>query len=117
MQYCRAYIAVKPVTTLNKTLVGKEGAPSQERLLKLSHKEDQYRLMKRVIHVNQHVIKRNKKTGEREAPLTAKSYKDNTKASEIRVDGPCRIVYRPDAPLPCGAHVWIETKSDIEILR
>lgn len=73
--------------------------------------------MKRVIHVNQHVIKRNRKTGERVAPLTAKSYKDNTKASEIVVDGPCRIVYRPDAPLACGAHVWIETTAEIDVIK
>ena len=73
--------------------------------------------MKRVIHVNQHVIKRNRKTGERAEPLTCKTYKDNTKAHEIMVDGPCRIVYRPDNPLPCGAHVWIETSSDIKVIR
>jgi hypothetical protein len=69
--------------------------------------------MKTKIHVNQHIIKSNAKTGERSPPLTAKTYKDNTKASEVYIDGPCRIVYRPDSPLPCGAKVWIETESEV----
>ena len=73
--------------------------------------------MKRVIHVNQHIIKRNRKTGRSSADITCKTYKDNTKAREIVVDGPCRIVYRPDNPLPCGAHVWIETTAEIEVIK
>lgn len=68
-------------------------------------------MLKRV-HVNQHVIKRNKKTGEREPPLTIKTYKDNTKAFEVRIEGPCKVVYSPDKPLSCGATVWIETDAE-----
>lgn len=70
--------------------------------------------MKTVIHVNQHVIKRNAKTGEREPPLTVKTYRSNRKAVEVMVDGPCRVVYRPDDPLPCGAKVWIETEAEVK---
>ena len=67
------------------------------------------------IHVNQHVIKRNRKHPD-EAPqpvLTCKTSKSNTYAYELYVDGPCRIVYRPDKPLSCGAHVWIETTAEV----
>jgi hypothetical protein len=76
------------------------------------------------IHVNQHVIKRNKRKGEREAPLTAKTYKDNRKGHEVRLMIPdflgeqhvaAKVVYRPDAPLPCGATVWVETDLDVEV--
>lgn len=59
------------------------------------------------IHVNQHVIKRNKKTGEREPPLTVKRARENHLTDHVNI-GPIRIVYRPDHPLPCGATVWIE---------
>ena len=65
--------------------------------------------MRTVIHVNQHVIKANRKHGKNHPVLTCKTYKSNKYGHEVYVDGPCRIVYRPDKPLPCGAHVWIET--------
>ena len=71
--------------------------------------------MKTWIHINQHVIKRNAKTGEREPVITAKTYKDNRYGSEVYVDGPCKIVYSPDNPLSCGAKVWIETKSGVRV--
>jgi hypothetical protein len=71
--------------------------------------------MKSIIHVNQHVIKANRKHGEDNPVLTCKTYKDNVYAHEVYVEGPCRIVYRPDKPLSCGAHVWIETEATITV--
>lgn len=71
--------------------------------------------MKKIIHVNQHNIKHNHKTGERKPVITCKTYKSNDYGHEIEVLGPCRIVYSPDKPLPCGAKVWIETDSDVWI--
>jgi len=69
--------------------------------------------MKKRIHVNQHKIRSNSKTGDREPVITVKTYKSNTYCSEVFVNGPCKIVYSPDKPLPCGAKVWIETESEI----
>ncbi len=69
--------------------------------------------VKKRIHVNQHRIKSNGKTGAREPVLTIKTYKSNTYAHEVEITGPCRVVYRPDKPLPCGAKVWIETDSEV----
>jgi hypothetical protein len=69
--------------------------------------------MKTVIHVNQHVIRSNHVKGEREPVLTVKTYKSNDYAHEVRIDGPCRIVYSPDKPLSCGARVWIETDATV----
>ena len=43
--------------------------------------------MKKIIHINQHVIKSNSKTGEREPVITVKTYKDNNYAHEVYVDG------------------------------
>ena len=69
--------------------------------------------MKTLVHVNQHVIRANGKTGERNAPLTVKTYKSNTYAHEVILYGPSKVVYSPDKPLPCGAKVWIETNGEI----
>lgn len=69
--------------------------------------------MKKKIHVNQHVIKANRKTGAQDPCITVKSYKDNQYAKEVDINGPCKIVYRPDNPLSCGAHIWIETDSEV----
>ena len=71
--------------------------------------------MKTIVHVNQHVIRRNSKTGEREPVLTVKTYKDNQYGHAVRIDGPCVIRYEPDNPLSCGARVWIETESKVEV--
>lgn len=69
--------------------------------------------MKTVIHVNQAVLKRNSKTGERKPTLTVKTYKDNRYAHEVTILGPSKVVYRPDKPLSCGARCWIETESEV----
>ena len=71
--------------------------------------------MKTVVHVNQHIIRSNSKTGEREPVLTVKTYKDNRYAHRVRIAGPCTVVYQPDSPLSCGAKVWIETESEVEV--
>ena len=72
--------------------------------------------MKKRIHINQHVIKRNAKTGERKPVITVKTYKENIYGHEVDIKGPCRVVYSPDKPLSCGAKVWIETESDIMVM-
>ena len=69
--------------------------------------------MKKIIHVNQHVIRANGKSGDRNPPLTCKTYKDNTYFHEIEVKGGCKIVSSPDKPLSCGAKVWIETNGEV----
>jgi len=69
--------------------------------------------MKTRIHVNQHKIRSNKKNGEMEPVLTVKTYKSNDYCHEAVIEGPCRVVYSPDKPLPCGARVWIETESEV----
>jgi hypothetical protein len=73
--------------------------------------------MKTLIHVNQHVIKSNRKNKVEEPVLTVKTYKSNTYAHEVDIKGDSKVVYSPDKPLSCGAHVWIETQSEVEIVR
>ena len=71
--------------------------------------------MKKYIHVNQHVIKKNRKESERKPVLTVKTYKSNDYGHEVEISGPCRVVYRPGKPLSCGAQVWIETESSVSV--
>jgi hypothetical protein len=73
--------------------------------------------MKTIIHVNQHVVKANRKNGTKNPVLTVKTYKDNTYAHEVEILGPSKVVYSPDKPLSCGAHVWIETQDEIIIIK
>jgi hypothetical protein len=72
--------------------------------------------MKKKIHVNQHVIRSNYKTGERKPCLTVKTYKTNTYANKVEIKGASKIIYSPDKPLPCGARVWIETDAEVVTL-
>ena len=69
--------------------------------------------MKKHIHVNQHKIRSNGKTGAREPVITVKTYKDNTYCHEVIIEGPSKVIYSPDQPLSCGAKVWIETDGEI----
>jgi hypothetical protein len=76
--------------------------------------------VKTIIHVNQHVIKRNRKLGSSEPCLTVKTYKDNRYANDAIIrdaDGNevARVIYRPHKPLSCGAHCWIETQLTVEV--
>lgn len=73
--------------------------------------------MKTIVHVNQHVIKANRKNGVENPVLTVKTYKDNIYAHEVEVLGPSKIIYSPNKPLSCGAHVWIETQADVLIIK
>jgi hypothetical protein len=51
--------------------------------------------MKKVFHVNQHVIRANRKGGKRKPVLTIKTSRSNTYGFEVEVHGPARIVLPP----------------------
>lgn len=72
------------------------------------------------IHVNQHVIRSNRKNGETKPPLTVKNYKANTYGSKVEVLGEngdvvCEVVYTPNKPLSCGAEVYVQTKNEVRV--
>jgi uncharacterized protein YabE (DUF348 family) len=72
-----------------------------------------------IIHVNQHNIKANAK-GESKPVLTCKTYKGNKYSNEVVILGQdgkeaAKIIYSPDKPLSCGAKVWIETYTEVQI--
>lgn len=72
--------------------------------------------LKKIIHVNQHVIKRNRLTGENEPPLTVKIKGKAHYAQEVIINGPSLVIHRPHNPLSCGARVWIETYAEVELI-
>ena len=69
--------------------------------------------MKKIIHVNMHKIRSNKKNNTDDPVITVKTYKSNNYAHEVDIQGPSKIVYSKDKPLPCGARVWIETEEKV----
>jgi hypothetical protein len=78
--------------------------------------------MKTIIHVNQHVIKANKKNGEENPVLTCKTYKENIYAKELEIldeigNVIAKVIYSPDKPLSCGARVWIETHHEVRVTK
>ena len=77
------------------------------------------RKKKTYIHVNQHVIRSNKKNNEDKPVITVKQGTKNTYCKEVLVKGASKVIYGGnDRPiLSCGARVVIETESEVEILK
>ena len=76
---------------------------------------------KTVIHVDQHVIKANAKTGADNPPLTVKTYNTNDRAYSAEIHDAAgnvvaRVINRPHDPLSCGARVWIEAYHPVSIV-
>ncbi len=74
---------------------------------------------KTFIHVNQHVIRANKKHDKNDPVITVKSGKSNTYCHEVEILGNSKVIYGGnDKPLlNCGARVVIETESDVRVIR
>jgi hypothetical protein len=62
-----------------------------------------------------HVIRKNKKTGERNPVITCKTSRSNTYGHTVSIEGPSKVIYSPDKPLSCGARVWIETEAPVTV--
>ncbi|MEB3282971.1 MAG: DNA-binding protein [Lyngbya sp.] len=71
---------------------------------------------KTIIHVNSQRIRQNQKHQEQLPVISVKEGKSNTYGHIVEIPGGCRVVYRPDKPLRCGARVWIETLYDVNVI-
>ncbi len=74
--------------------------------------------MKTIIHVNQHIIKANRKNEANDPVLTVKDYKQNRYGHSVIIQDDAgnpiaKVMYRPEAPLSCGAVCWIETFNNV----
>jgi len=67
------------------------------------------------IHVNQHVLHANTKSGARNPVITVKSGKTNRYGFEVEILGPSKVVYSPEKPLACGARLWVETEAEVKV--
>jgi hypothetical protein len=67
------------------------------------------------IHVNQHTIRRNKTTGERNNVITVQWRNKSYPVEKVDIHGPATAVYSPEKPLSCGAHVWVETTAEVVV--
>lgn len=67
------------------------------------------------IHVNQHMIRRNKTTGERNNVITVQWRNQSYPVEKVQINGTAQTIYSPDKPLSCGAHVWVETKAEVVV--
>lgn len=76
-------------------------------------------IMKKYIHVNQHIIRQNKKEGSNNPVITIKEGKKNTYCHGVRILGPSEVIYSGNDKtlLTCGARVAVITESDIEIIN
>ena len=75
--------------------------------------------MKTYVHVNQHMIRANKKHGTNRPVITIKRGKSNTYCHEVEILGPSVVKYGGnDKPLlSCGARVVIETEGNVRVIR
>jgi len=97
--------AVSPTAPAGSRVEKTKNQKKRNRRRSLDYGLHQARGMKTIVHVNQHVIKSNLKSGEVDPVLTVKTYKTNTYAHEVEITGPCKVIYSPDKPLSCGARV------------
>jgi hypothetical protein len=67
------------------------------------------------VHVNQHVIRSNRQTGDRQPVLSVKRGGRTIRAHSVEILGSSRLVYSPDKPLSCGATVWVETDGEVVV--
>lgn len=65
-----------------------------------------------IIHINSHIIRSNINSDVKLPPISVRKTRSGKVISrhfELDIKGPCKIIYNPNKPLPCGARVWIET--------
>jgi hypothetical protein len=68
------------------------------------------------IHVDQHTIKRNARTGTSEPPISVKVSRGSLRCHAVEIVGPSTVIYSPDKPLACGARVWVETRAQLTLM-
>lgn len=60
------------------------------------------------IHINQWKIKLRVAD-----PIAVQTSRQVYNAAAVEIQGPSELIYSPDKPLKCGAHLWIETKASV----
>lgn len=70
----------------------------------------------KIIHINRNIIQQNQKHKRSEPVVRVEENGVVKYCMEVDIKGPSRMIYSPDKPRPCGAKLWIETNSDVELI-
>lgn len=70
----------------------------------------------KIIHINRNIIQKNAKLGEVNPVCRVEENGAVRYCMEVIINGPSRMIYRPNNPRPCGAKLWIETDADVELI-
>jgi hypothetical protein len=70
----------------------------------------------KIIHINRNIIQANAKHGRTDPVCRVEENGVVRYCMEVEIKGPSRMVYRPKKPRPCGAKLWIETDSAVELI-
>jgi hypothetical protein len=71
----------------------------------------------KIIHMDQKRLRMNKNLGTRHPPVRVQDGDKVEFCMGVNINGPSRVVYRPDEPLPSLARLWVETDADLEIIN
>jgi hypothetical protein len=65
------------------------------------------------IHINQLNKRQNENQGLQKPVIVIQRGKHTQYCHELEIPGPCKIVYSPHNPKPCGAKIWIEVAPSV----
>jgi hypothetical protein len=70
------------------------------------------------IHVNRQVIHKDNKSGSVSKAVGVETSGQRKRYGyAVTINGPSRVVYRPNKPLKCGAKCWMETHAPVTVHR
>jgi len=65
-----------------------------------------------IIHINRNIIQSNNKHSTRKPVCRVEDAKGTVVyCMEVDIQGPSKMIYRPEAPRKCGAKLWVETNA------
>ena len=69
------------------------------------------------IHINRNNLADNRENNNTDKTVVSvkRSGKNLGTGYTAQINGPCKLVYRPEKPLACGATVWIETLASVMV--
>ncbi|MEB3182365.1 MAG: hypothetical protein VKL59_25515, partial [Nostocaceae cyanobacterium] len=70
----------------------------------------------KILHVNQNQLKHNRKYKTTDPVIILRQGTRTTYCHEADINGPCRLVYRPQQALKCGATLWIEVEPNVDVI-
>jgi hypothetical protein len=70
----------------------------------------------KIIHINRNIIQANAKHQRADPVCRVEEDGRVQYCMEVEIEGPSRMIYRPDKPRPCGAKLWIETDAPVTLI-